>query len=100
MTARPLLLPSCTAKHPHFVGGDFGDIAVVSLAIVIGAVLGLSFDVDLLILGQVLAANFGKLSLCHDVMPFGSILLLPLLIFEMLGRCQREGADRCPRSGK
>src|SRR5262249_58381494 len=59
----------------------------------------LAFDVDLLALLQVLAADLGELAPGHDPMPFRLLGLLPALVDPALGGGETEIGDRLTPGG-
>lgn len=81
------------AEHLHLIGDDFGDVAVLAVAILVLAGLDLAFDIDLLAFVQVFAADIGEAAPGDDVVPFGALLRLAVAVFELFAGGQREGGD-------
>ncbi len=90
---------AAATEHLHLVGDDLGDVALIAVAVVVGAGLDLALDIDLLALVQVLAGNLRQPAPHDDVVPFGLFLLLPLAVLETLAGRQRKGRHGCAGRG-
>src|SRR3990170_3433614 len=76
---------AAAVEHLHFVGDDFGGVAVVALLVLPLARAQRAFDVHLRTLLEVFAGDLAETAEHGDVVPLGALFVLPrLLVFPVL----------------
>jgi hypothetical protein len=89
------------AEHLEGVADDLGAVLLLArLAVVPGAGLEATLDVDLLALGEVLAGDLRLLAPDDDLVPLRLLLLLAVLVLPAAAGGQGEAGDRLPRGGR
>src|SRR5690554_2045728 len=85
-------------EHLHFVGDDFGGVAVLAVLALPFAGAQRAFDVDFRAFAQILAGNFCQAVKEHHSVPFGTLLWLTgCFVFPLLGGSHADVGYRASR---
>jgi hypothetical protein len=89
----PALRVATAAQHDHVAGYDFHRGSFDALLILPVPALNSAFNENLFPFAQVFTAYLSQSAPRDDAMPFGTLLIVAVLVLPSLGSCNCEGCD-------